>query len=225
MGANYFGLVLSLGVYFLCMKLQKRLKIALLNPLLCTILVIFGFLLVSGMDYQFYNTGAKQLTYLLTPATVCLAIPMYRQIEVLKKQWLAIGVSVLAGCIACAISILGIAVLLKLDPVLYHSLQAKSITTAIAVGVTDEIGGISSITVLAVIITGLTGAVLARPMCKWFHVTDPVAVGLAIGSSSHAIGTTTALTIGEVEGAMSGLAIVVAGIMTVVIAPLMAGFL
>lgn len=222
---SYFGLVLSLGAYFLCMKLQKKTGWALLNPLLCTILIIFVFLLVTGMDYRFYDTGAKQLTYLLTPATVCLAIPMYRQVEVLKKQWLAIGVSILAGCMACAISILGLAVLLKIDPVLYHSLQAKSITTAIAVGVTEEIGGISSITVLSVIVTGLIGAVLTRPMCRWFRITDPVAVGLAIGNASHALGTTTALEIGEVEGAMSGLAIVVAGIMTVVIVPLMAGLL
>lgn len=222
---SYFGLVLSLGVYFLCVKLQKKTGLALLNPLLCSIALLFVFLLVTGIDYQFYDIGAKQLTYLLTPATVCLAIPMYRQMEILKKQWAAIGVSILAGCIACAFGVLGMAVLFKLDPVLYHSLQAKSITTAIAVGVTEEIGGISSITVLSVIITGLTGAVLARPMCRWFRITDPVAVGLAIGNASHALGTTTALEIGEVEGAMSGLAIVVAGIMTVVIVPLMAGFL
>lgn len=222
---SYFGLVLSLGAYFFCMKLQKKFGWALLNPLLCSISLLFVFLLVTGMEYQFYDAGAKQLTYLLTPATVCLAIPMHRQIEVLKKQWLAIGVSILAGCLACAISVLGLSVLFKLDPVLYHSLQAKSITTAIAVGVTEEVGGISSITVLSVIITGLTGAVLARPMCRWFRITDSVAIGLAIGNASHALGTTTALTMGEVEGAMSGLAIVVAGIMTVVIVPLMAGLL
>ena len=120
--SSYFGLVLSLGAYFLCVKLQKRFRYSILNPLLLSILIVFGFLLVTGIDFEIYDKGAQQLNYLLTPATVCLAIPMYRQIEVLKKQWAAIGVSILAGCIACAASILAMSVFAKLEPALYLSL-------------------------------------------------------------------------------------------------------
>ena len=223
--STYFVFFLSILVYWFCSWVQKKLPYAIFNPLLWTVVIIVVILSVLHIDYEVYNSSAKYITYLLTPATVCLAIPMYKQIQVLKDNAFALIASILCGCLACALSIFAMCWFFGLETELYHSLQSKSVTTAIAIGITGELEGSQSITILAVMITGLFGAIVARFVCRIFKITNPVAVGLACGNSAHAIGTSTALTFGEVQGAMSSLAVVVAGVITVVVAPLFAGLL
>ncbi len=216
----YFGLVLSLFAYYLGVKLKEKTKWAFCNPLLVSAILIIGLLFILNIDYEVYNQGAQYLTYLLTPATVCLALPLYREVKILKEHSVLIFISLLAGCITCFIVIGGLALLWHLDQILTISLLPKSITTAIAIDLTKEIGGISGITVASVVITGIFASVIAPSIFKWFHITHPVAQGLALGASGHAIGTSKALELGEIQGAMSSLAIVVTGILTVIIVPM-----
>lgn len=215
----YFGIVLSLLAYWAAMWIASKVKSTLCNPLLVSTILIIAVLLALGVDYETFDKGASHLTYLLNPATVCLAVPLYRQFEVLKKNMKAILIGVLAGCLACAAVVLVLAALFSLEGQITVSLLPKSITTAIAIGLSEEIGGISSVTVACVVITGICGACIASAMCKLFRIEEPVAQGLSIGTAAHAIGTSRALELGEIQGAMSSLAIVVTGIMTVVIVP------
>lgn len=212
----YCGVVLSLGTYFLGSWMKKKLQWRFLNPLLLSILLTVGGLLVCGVDYDSYYEGAKYLSYLLTPATVCLAVPLYEQFEVLKKNWQAVLAGILAGVAASLLSILAMAVLFALEHEEYVTFLPKSITTAIGMGVAEELGGYVPVTVAVIIITGVLGNVVAEPVLKLFHIREPVAKGIALGTASHAVGTARAMEMGEVEGAMSSLSIVVAGILTVV---------
>lgn len=223
--SSYFGLFLGLFVFWLCSKLSARLKSNLANPLLMTTIVIILLLVIFQVDYETFNKGAAHLTYFLTPATVALAIPMYKQVSLLKKNFSAIMISILCGIAANVICIFGLCILFQLDAEIYHSLLPKSVTTAIAIGVSTEIGGVSSLTVASVVLTGLFGNTIARIVCRICRIKNPVAIGLACGNSAHAIGTVAALEIGEVEGAMSGLAMVIAGVLTAVLAPLAAGLI
>lgn len=218
----YCGVVLSLGAFFLGSWLKKRLKWSFLNPLLISILLTVGFLLVCGVDYDSYYEGAKYLSYLLTPATVCLAVPLYEQFEALKKNWRAVLAGIAAGVSASLLSILAMAVLFSLEHEEYVTFLPKSITTAIGMGVSEELGGYVPVTVAVIIITGVLGNVVAEPVLRLFRIQEPVAKGIALGTASHAIGTTRAMELGEVEGAMSSLSIVVSGILTVVGASLFA---
>lgn len=220
----YFGVALSLGTFFLGSWMKKKLRWRFLNPLLLSILFTVGFLLVCGVDYDSYNEGAKYLSYLLTPATVCLAVPLYEQFEVLKKHWRAVFAGILSGVAASLLSILAMAVLFSLEHEEYVTFLPKSITTAIGMGVSQELGGYVPVTVAVIIITGVLGNVVAEPVLRLFHIREPVAKGIALGTASHAMGTTRAMEMGEVEGAMSSLSIVVAGIVTVVGASVFAMF-
>ena len=221
----YFGLVISLLSYWGAMKIRKKLPYPIFNPLLISAIITISILVIFDIDFNTYNKGAQFITMLLTPATVCLAVPLYKQIKILIKHFDAIIISLLSGCIAGIISIFIMCLLMKVDPIIYYSLLPKSITTAIAIGVSDKIGGNSTITVGVVIVTGILGAIIAKSICKLFKIKHPVAIGLALGNSAHAIGTAKALEFGEIEGAMSSLSIVIAGLLTVVIAPLMATLL
>lgn len=221
----YFGLVISLLSYWGAMKIRKKLPYPIFNPLLISAIITISILVIFDIDFNTYNKGAQFITMLLTPATVCLAVPLYKQIKILIKHFDAIIISLLSGCIAGIISIFIMCLLMKVDPIIYHSLLPKSITTAIAIGVSDKIGGNSTITVGVVIVTGILGAIIAKSICKLFKIKHPVAIGLALGNSAHAIGTAKALEFGEIEGAMSSLSIVIAGLLTVIIAPLMATLL
>ena len=220
----YCGVVLSLGTFFLGSWLKKKLKWRFLNPLLLSILFTLGFLFVCGVDYDSYNEAAKYLSYLLTPATVCLAVPLYEQFEALKKNWRAVLTGILAGVAASLLSILAMAVLFSLEHEEYVSFLPKSITTAIGMGVSEELGGYVPVTVAVIIITGVLGNVIAEPVLRLFRIREPVAKGIALGTASHAIGTARAMELGEVEGAMSSLSIVVSGILTVIGASLFAVF-
>ncbi len=221
----FFGAFISLISYAVGLFLKKKLKLAIFNPLLIAIGLTIGFLLIFDVDYPTYEKSAKYVSYLLTPATVSLAIPLYEQFEMLKKNWKALLCGMLSGVLASMLGVLGFAVLFRLDHASYVTLLPKSITTAIGMGVSEEMGGYVAITVAIIIITGIIGNIFAEIICKVFKITEPAAVGIAIGSSSHAMGTARAMEIGEVEGAMSSLSIVVSGLLTVLGAMLFQHFI
>ena len=216
----FAGVTISLVSYMLGMYLKKRFKLGIFNPLLIAIAVTMVILFALNVDYDTYNTGAKYLSWLLTPSTVCLAIPLYEQISLLKKNFAAVAAGIVAGVLASLLSIFIMAKLFGLGHTEYVTLLPKSITTAIGMGVSEELNGIVTITVAVIIITGVVGNVLADFVYKLFHVTHPVAKGVGLGTSAHAIGTAKALEMGEIEGAMGGLSIAVAGILTVIVAPI-----
>lgn len=220
MECGFFGIFITLFTYWIGEYARKRLKAAIVNPLLISVICIIGFLVLFHVDYETYEQGAKYVSFFLTPATVSLAVPLYRRIELLKKYPKAIFAGIFAGVMTCMLSIWGMSLFFHLSHTQYITLLPKSITTAIALGVSEKMNGIVGLTVVAISITGILGNVAAEPICKLFHVTDPVAKGLAIGTASHAMGTSKAMELGEIEGAMSSLSIVVAGIMTVIVVPL-----
>lgn len=209
------GVLITIAAYQLGVFLKRKLKWSLFNPVLIAAAVIIPSLLLLDIDYGVYEEGAKYISYLLTPATICLAVPLYEQIEVLKKNALAILAGIFSGVLTSLLCILGFALLFKFDHQLYVTLLPKSITTAMGIGVSQELGGIVTITVMTIIVTGIIGNILADAIFKVFRITHPVAKGAAIGTAAHVIGTSRAVELGQVEGAMSGLAIAVAGLMTV----------
>lgn len=211
----FFGVTVSIVAYGLGCLLKNKFKLAIFNPLLISIIITILILLVSHIDYDTYYTGAKYLSYLLTPATVCLAVPLYEKLELLKSNWKAILAGILSGVLTTLCCILVMSLIFGLSHEEYITFLPKSITTAIGMGVSEELGGYVTLTVAVIIITGILGNILAPFICKWFHIKEPIAKGIAIGSASHAIGTTKALEMGEIEGAMSGLSIAVSGILTV----------
>ena len=221
----FFGMIVSLVAYKIGFEIQKKWKKVYLNPLLIAIVIVIAFLLITGISYETYQYGAKYLSYFLTPVTVCLAVPLYKQLEILKNNLAAILISILIGCLSHAGILIAVTILCKMDQQLLLSVMSKSVTTAIALGVTGEIGGIQGITVIGVMVAGISGAVIGPTLLKLFHITEPVAQGLAMGSASHAIGTSKAIELGEIQAAMSSLAIVVTGILTVVIVPWVVSFL
>ena len=220
----YFGFFITLFGYWVSTQIAKRMRSTLCNPLLLTIIFIIAFLKLADISYASYDNGAKYINYFLTPSTVCLAVPLYRQLKLLKEYAGAILISIMSGTAACAIMIFGLAKLFLLENSIYASLVPKSITTAIALGMSEELGGLSAVTVMAVFVTGILGAVIANTVFKNFKIEDPVAQGLAMGTASHAIGTSKALELGEIQAAMSSLAIAVTGILTVIVGPIVAGF-
>ncbi len=220
-----FGVVISIIGYEVGLLLKAKYKFGILNPLLISIVFVIGFLFLFNIDYESYNNSAKYLSYLLTPATVCLAIPLYQRLQLLKENWLAIILGIIAGATTSLICILIFAIIFKFDHQLYVTILPKSITTAIGMGISEELGGITTITVLVILVTGVFGNICAEGICKLFRITNPVAKGIAIGTSSHAMGTTKAMELGEIEGAMSSLSIVIAGLFTLIGANVFAQFI
>ncbi len=214
----FAGVTLSLVSYMIGIELKKRLKLDLFNPLLLSIIISMLVLAVGDVEYEVYNEGAKYLSYLLTPATVCLAIPLYQQWNLLKKNYKAVVSGLLAGTLTSLLTVFVLAKLFGLTHEEYVTLLPKSITTAIGMGVSEELGGYVTITVAVILITGILGNMIGEAVMKLFRITEPISKGLAYGASSHAIGTSKAMEVGEVEGAMSSLAIAVSGIITVVFA-------
>lgn len=225
MECTYFGAALTLACYLAGVWLQKRFPRPIVNPLLIGSALVMAFLVFFHIDYDTYDEGAKYITYFMTPATVCLAIPMYKQMQILKKNAAAVFLGILSGCIAHAFTILAFVAVFSLDKKITISLLPKSVTTPIAVGICTESGGITGLTVVGVVIAGLTGAILGPYLLKLFRIQDPIAQGLAIGTASHAVGTSKMVEYGEVQTAMSSLAIVVTGLLTVIIVPLVIPFL
>ena len=211
-----FGLILSLVAYEIGLRIKAKLKLAIFNPLLISIILIIAVLLIFDIDYEEYNNGAKYLGYLLTPATMCLAVPLYEQLEILKKNVKAIMAGIISGVITSMSSILALSIIFNFSHTEYVTILPKSITTAIGIGISEELGGIVTITVAVIIITGIFGNMTAEFVCKVFKINEPIARGVAIGSSAHAMGTAKAIEMGPIEAAISSLTIAVAGIVTVV---------
>lgn len=221
----FFGMAVSLIGYGLGMLLKRKFGFGFLNPLLLAIIFVMVFLKVFGIEYETYEDSAKYLSYLLTPATVCLAIPLYQQLVLLKKNLLAVVLGIVSGTLTSMVGVLALSWVFGLSHEEYVTLLPKSITTAIGMGVSEELGGIVTITVAVIIVTGVLGNVIGELVFRIFRIYHPIAKGLALGTSAHAIGTSKALELGEIEGAMSSLSIAVAGLLTVVAASVFANFL
>ena len=212
----FFGISLSVIAFWVGVRIQKKTGLVLCNPLLIAIVLVSAVLLVCRIPYESYNQGGAIINMFLAPATSCLAVSIYTQIKLLRENWLPILVGCTAGSVTSMGSIYLMCRLFRLDEAVSASLIPKSVTTPIAVSISESLGGIQAITVVAVIITGILGSILAPVLIRLFRVKDPVAAGLAIGACSHAVGTSKALELGETEGAMSGLAIGICGILTVI---------
>ncbi len=210
------GAVISLAAYFAGMYLRKKWDRSFLNPLLISIVITIIFVIICKIDYNTYYEGAKYISYLLTPATVCLAIPLYEQFQILKNNWKAIIAGVTAGALTSLTTVLVLALVFKFSHEEYVTFLPKSITTAIGMAVSEEQGGYVAVTVAVIIVTGILGNVCGDLILKIFRIEEPIAKGIALGTASHAIGTSKAMELGEIEGALSSLAVVVAGILTVV---------
>lgn len=221
----YIGVLISLASYALGVWLRKKTGLSFFNPLLVSIILVILFLSVSGISYSTYAESADYISFLLTPATICLAVPLYKQFKLLKKNWKAVVAGIVSGVVSSLVCIFLMALLFRFDHQTYVTFLPKSITTAIGMGVAEELGGYVSLAVVVIVITGVLGNVIAEAVLKLFKIEEPIAKGIAIGSSSHAVGTAKAMEIGQIEGAMSSLSIVVCGLLTVIGASLFANFI
>ncbi len=216
----FFGLFVSLIAFEVGLIIYRKTKLPLFNPLLIAIIIVVGFLKLFNIDFDTYNESGKFINMFLGPATIVLAVPLYKQFELLKKNFLPILLGITIGSLVGILSIISISIFLKLDNLITISLLSKSVTTPIGIEITNQLGGLAPVTVLAIILSGIVGAIVAPPVCKVFKITNPVAIGVGIGTSSHAVGTSKAFEMGETEGAMSSLSIGIAGVITVFLAPL-----
>lgn len=216
----YFGLALTLGMFYLARVINKRAGREVFNPLLFATVTICVMLVALQIPYEAYEKGAAHIDVLLTPATICLAIPLYRQYTLLKENFGAVLAGVAAGVIAHMAGCILLLFLLNLDSAAFATILPKSITTAIGKSLSAEMGGYPAITMATIMLTGQFGAVASPALLKLFRVTEPLAQGLAIGTASHAAGTSRAVELGDIQGASSSLAIVVTGLLTVFVAPL-----
>ena len=218
--SNSFGPAITIAAFILATIINKKWPNPFTTPLFLGTMFVIAILLSCNISYNTYNYTAKYLTYFLVPVTVCFAVPMYRQLPLLKKHILPILFAMLLGVIASVFSVCILVILLGLSDVIARSLVSISVTTALAIGITEKLGGVVSLTVSAVIITGILGASVSDKLCKWMNLKNPISRGLAIGNASHAAGTVKAMEMGKIEGSFSSLAIVLSGLMTAVIAPI-----
>ena len=220
-----WGVALTLGAFALGTWLNKKTGKAIFNPLLLGSIFVILFLSLVQIPFASYKSSVSFLSYLLLPATVSLAVPLYEQWLPMKKNALAVLCGIAAGAFTSVVCIIAMSWLLKLDPVLSASLMPKSVTSAIGAEVAEELGGIGSLAGALIILTGIVGNLSATTLCRIAKLRDPIARGVAIGTGSHAVGTARALQMGRVEGAVSSLSIAVAGVLTAVICPILANFL
>lgn len=225
LSSSFFGVVISLLAYEVGVLLKKRFKSSIFNPLLLSILFVSIFLLLFKIDYTTYYSSAKALNYLLTPATVSLAVPLYEEIKTLKKHPAAILLGILSGVISSLVGIYLLSLLFRLNHQEYVTFLPKSITTAMGMPLSEEYGGLASITVISIIITGVFGNVTSEALIRIFRIKSPIAKGVAVGTSSHAIGTAKAMEIGTIEGAVSSLSLVIAGLMTITAMSIFSSFI
>ncbi|NBI06823.1 LrgB family protein [Senegalia massiliensis] len=217
----YFGILISIVAFEIGLYTYKKTKIPVLHPLLISITLIILVLSIFDIQLSSYEKGGDILSLFLGPVTVALAIPLYKQIELLKKHKMPILIGIFTGVLTSFISVVSLTKIFNYDIKMVYSLVPKSITTPIGIEVSQTIGGIPSITVVAIVITGIIGAIIAPLVCKIFKIDDKVARGIAIGTSSHAVGTAKAMEMGETEGAMSGLAMGISGLITALLVPLL----
>lgn len=221
--ALFFGAALTMIAFSIGLIVQKKFKLKILNPIIISVAMIIIFLKLTGISYDTYNKGAQLISVFLTPATVCLAVPLYEKLQLLKDNLLAVLGGIFAGVAANLLTVWGVCVAFNLDKTIFATMAPKSITTAIGMALSQETGGIVNITVAMIVLTGNTGYLLAEAMIRICKIKSPVAKGIAIGTSTHVLGTSKAVELGDVEGAMSGLAVAVAGIITVIVVPLVLG--
>ena len=222
---SVWGVALTLGAFALGTWINKKTGQAIFNPLLLGSLFVILFLSLVQIPVGEYKENVQIISYLLLPATVSLAVPLYEQWQTLKKNALAILCGIAAGSLTSMLSVVALGALLKLDPALTASMMPKSVTTAIGVEVAAELGGIGSLAGALIVLTGILGNLSATALCRIAGLHDSVARGVAIGTGSHAVGTAKALQMGPVEGAISGLSIAVAGVLTAIICPILVKFL
>ena len=220
-----FGVIISLIAFEIGKFIFNKTKLAIFNPLLIATIIVMGFLNIFHITVVDYMLGGNLIVFFLAPATVVLAIPLFQQIDLLKKHFIPIIGGGIVGAVVAILSVIILGKLLGIDHQLLVSFMPKSITTPIGIELSKMLGGIPSITVFAIIITGITGNVTAPFIYSIFRITNPIAKGLGLGISSHAVGTSRAIEMGKVEGAMSALSIVIAGILTIILAPILNMFL
>ena len=216
--SSFFGVALSVLTFWIGVKIQKKTRLAICNPLLIAAVLVICVLLILRVSYDDYNQGGALIHTFLAPASACLAVSIYNKIQLLRDNWLPVLVGCAVGSLVSMGSILLLCHLFDLDAAITVSLLPKSVTTSIAVSIAEAHGGIPSLTVVAVSITGTLGSIASPLFIRLFRVKNPVAAGLAIGTSTHAVGTSKAIEIGETEGAMSGLAMGISGLITVIFA-------
>lgn len=220
----FFGITLTILAYWFGLFINRKTKLVICNPLLIAIIVVIVFLLITKVDYKTYYEGGSYFQFLLTPATVAFAVPLYRQIEILKRNFAAILIGIASGCISCTITILLLSKAFQISPDVFYGLMPKSVTLAIALGITEELGGLASVTCVGVVFSGIIGAAFVTVFSKIFGIKDKIALGLSVGTATHAIGTARAIQLDEVVGAMGSLAIVISGVLTVIIVPIVCLF-
>lgn len=218
---SLFPLVLTLGSYQIGLWCQRKTRSALCNPLLVAALLSIGALLLMGMDPQDYAAGTAGISWLLTPATVCLAVPLYEQLKALKGHLPAILSGILAGTLTSLLCVFVMCRLFGLENAITLSLLPKSVTTAIGLALTENAGGLSALTAAAIIITGILGNLTGSFLCKWLKIANPIAQGVGFGTASHVIGTSRATEVDPLAGAVSSLSLAVAGILTAILFPIL----
>lgn len=216
-----FGVLISIIAYEIGALIKQKFKLSIFNPLLIAIIILILFLMKLNIKYSDYNSGGQVVSFFLAPATVALALPLYKKFSLFKKNAVPIIAGILCGATSGMICVILLSKLFGLSSDITKSLVPKSITTPIGMALAKQLGGIPSIAVVAIIITGIFGSIIGPFLYKLLKINDKVALGIAMGSASHAVGTAKALEIGEAEGAMSGLTIAISGIITVIIAPLL----
>ncbi len=216
-----FGILISLAAFEFGLFIYKKTKFPLLNPLLIAVTTIIVFMLIFNIDLETYKKGGDIINFFLGPATVALAVPLYKRIGLLKANLMPILVSVFIGSFTAIFSVFLMGRIMGMDDKMIATLFPKSITTAIAIDLAGSMGMDVPITVVAVVWTGICGAVIGPTVCSLMKIRSKIATGIAIGTASHAVGTSKAMELGETEGAMSGLAIVLAGIATVILVPIL----
>ena len=217
---SLFPLALTLGAFQVGRVCQQKWKSPVFNPILIAVLLVSPVLLVTGVPYATYKKGTDAISWLLTPATVCMALPLYTQLKVLKKSLPAALAGIVAGTFASLLCIAGLCLVLHLDRTVSVSLLPKSITTAIGIVLSENAGGIPGLTTVAILVTGITGSLLGPWLCKVLRITDPVAQGVAMGTACHVIGTAKANEMGKLQGAVGSLSLTVAGILTAIAFPM-----
>lgn len=216
---EYFMLALTFGVFYAAKTLQRRLGWVLFNPILIAIAIIIVFLLAMDIPYETYHDGAKLIEFWLKPAVVALGVPLYLQLSSIKRQFLPILASQTMGCVAGIVSVVVFAKMLGASNAVIMSLASKSVTTPIAMEVTQALGGIPSLTAAIVVITGLIGAIIGFKTLSVGHVHNPMALGLSMGAASHALGTSAAMDRDQFMGAYASLGLTLNGILTALLTP------
>lgn len=222
LSSSTFGVALSLLGYLIGTALKKRFPHPLVNPMIIAIAFVMIFLVVFRIDYQVYNESAKYLSWFLTPATICLAVPLYTQLQKLRENLLAVACAIVSGVATSLLTIFALSWLFGLSHPVFVSLLPKSVTAAIGIGIAEELGGDVSLTMAGIMMTGLFGNLSADLVCRLFRITESIAKGLAIGTTSHAIGTAKAMEWSELSGAMASLALVITGLLSVLGASVLA---